>query len=309
MTEKKLYVHGSKFHLDDALCAAMGKIMGYTYERTDDPNICNVAGPEDIVADFGRKYDGVRFFDHHQFDVPVPQDIGLNTRFPFSKVAAAGLLWAAKGADVIRAIDPTVQGSNIQEILDTIDIQIIAPSDHIDTGSGDVPPGICTLSYFVSAFAPDDQDPASFHQRFHQLVDNSITPFLESAIRKVIFKISSREYISAAPIVDGKIIVFEKYVPWVSEVQHTERFNNCLFCVFPSLRGGWSAQCIPIEKSYKTRKSFPETWGGQSGKHFAEMVGERFEPGDNFFCHNACFLIAAPTKEQVISMCNKAINA
>lgn len=304
---KKIYVHGSKFHLDDVLCAAMGKIMGYEYERTDDSNICSHVGPDDLVADVGRKYDGVRFFDHHQLEVPAPQDIGLSLRFPFSKVAAAGMLWAAKGAEVIRAIDPSIKDENIQEIIDTIDLQVIGPSDRVDTGDGDIPSGVCTLSFFVSSMTPDEQDPEAFNQRFKQIVEDSIEPFLRSIIKKLIFKISSRDYIANAPIVDEKIIVFDRYVPWVSEVLHNMRFNSCLYVVFPSLRGGWHAQCIPIEKSYQTRKSFPIKWAGATGQYFANLLGEKYKPGDNFFCHNARFLIAAPTKEQVIAACNLSI--
>ena len=308
--DAKLYVHGSKFHLDDLLCAAMGKILGYTPVRTLDKEICSNASSVDLVCDIGRKYDGVRFFDHHQPDAPYAQQVNLNTRFPFAKVAAAGLLWAAKGKDIIKAIDPRAPQECIQEAIDMIDLSLIAPSDRIDTGGDlDIPPGICTLSGVISMRNPVSQDPKESDKAFFKVLP-FIVETLEDYVKKTLNTIYGRKVVESAPIIDGKIIVLQEYTPWSQTVQMNSKFDGCLYCVYPSNRGGWNGQCIPNREGKGVRKLFPIEWiGCQTDFDCAKAMGfdTRYNPGDNYFCHEGRWLIAVPTKDIAIEACKKAI--
>ena len=308
--EAKIYVHGSKFHLDDMLCAAMGSLLGYTPVRTLDKEICKNASSVDLVCDIGRQYDGVRFFDHHQPDAPYAQQVGLNTRFPFSKVAAAGLLWAAKGKDIIKAVDPRAPQECIQEAIDMIDLSLIAPSDRIDTGGDlDIPPGICTLSGVISMCNPISQDPAVSDQEFESYLP-FVIKVLSSYITKTLNTIYGRKLVESSPIVDGKIIVLEEYTPWSQTVNMTPKFDGCLYCVYPSNRGGWNAQTIPNREGKGVRKLFPLEWiGNQTDKDCAKAMGfeKEYVDGDNYFCHEGRWLIAVPSKDIAIEACRKAI--
>lgn len=306
--EPKLYVHGAKFHLDDLLCSAMGKILGYEIERTLDNDICEKIGPKDIVCDFGKRYDGVKFFDHHQSTAPYSQKVGLNTRFPFAKVAAAGLLWAARGADVIKAVDPRVPKECIQEAIDTIDQMLIAPSDKIDTGGDiDIPNGVCTLSSAISACNPISQNLKDSDAEFFKMLP-FVVNILKAHIEKVLNTIYGKKTIDNAPILDGKIIVLSKYTPWTTTVVSNQKFDNCLFCVYPSNRGGWNAQVIPNINGKGARKFFPIEWiGCQSNAETAKAMGFNYDHGDNFFCHEGRWIISVPTKDMAIEACRKAM--
>ena len=310
--EAKLWIHGGKFHSDDLLCAAMGSILGYEPQRTLEKDICATCGAADLVCDIGRQYDGVRFFDHHQPDAPYAQQVGLNTRFPFSKVAAAGQLWAAKGKDIIKAIDPRVPQECIQEAIDMIDLALIAPSDRIDTGEGiDIPSGVCTFSAVVSMCNPISQDPASVDQEFETLLPFTIH-IVKSYIVKTLNTIYGRKLVENSPIVDGKIIVMDEYTPWSQTVNQTPKFDGCIYCVYPSNRGGWNAQCIPNREGKGVRKLFPLEWiGNQTDMETAKAMGfeKEYVAGDNYFCHEGRWLIAVPTKELAIEACRKAIKA
>ena len=305
--EAKIYIHASKFHLDDMLCAAMGVILGYTPVRTLDKKIIENASSVDLVCDFGRKYDGIRLFDHHQPDAPYAQKVGLNMRFPFAKVAAAGLLWAAKGKDIIKAVDPRVPQECIQEAIDMIDMSLIAPSDRIDTGGDlDIPPGICTLSSVISMCNPIAQDANASDAEFNELLP-FIVKILKSYIVKTLNTIYGRKLVENSPIVDGKIVVLDEYTPWSQAVSQSSKFDNCLFCVYPSNRGGWNAQTIPNKEGKGVRKLFPIEWiGNQTDQETAKAMGFEYEKGDNFFCHEGRWLIAVPTKDHAIEACRKA---
>jgi len=309
--DAKIYIHGSKFHLDDMLCAAMGQILGYTPVRTLDKEICTNASSVDLVCDIGRQYDGVRFFDHHQPDAPYAQQVGLETRFPFAKVAAAGLLWAAKGKDIIKAVDPRAPQECIKEAMDIIDMSLIGPSDKIDTtGDSDLPPGVCTLSGAVSMYNPISQDPKDSDKAFFKLLP-FIVEILKSYIVKTLNTIYGRKMVESAPIVDGKILVLDEYTPWTSAVQNNHKFDGCLYVVYPSNRGGWNGQTIPNPYPQKgVRKLFPIEWiGCQTDKDCATAMGfdTRYNPGDNYFCHEGRWLIAVPSKDIAIEACKKAV--
>ncbi len=304
-----MYVHGSKFHSDDMLCAAMGRILGYEIVRTLDKDIVQKVKPQDFVVDFGRVYDGVRFFDHHQPGAPNAQECGIENRFPFAKVAAAGQFWHKYGKDVIKAIDPKVPEEVIPEIIDAVDTALIAPSDKVDTGDGDLPLGVTSLSTVVTWFNPEDQDLKKFDAAFNVCLENVVLPTLKRCIEKMLVKVYGREFVKAAPIVEGMVIVLDKYAPWQGTVIRTPKFDQCLFCVYPSLRGGWNGQVIPTSPTVNNaRKDFPVEWAGLTDAEFCKAAGIE-QKGQGYFCHVARFLVAAPTKEEVIKLCTKAAYA
>lgn len=308
-----MYVHASKFHSDDCLVAAMGKILGFQVVRTDDRNIVNTIQADDVVCDTGRKYDGVRFFDHHQDGCPTAGDLGILSRnSPTLPMAAAGLFWFSYGTSIVRAIDPTCPMDCAKEIAYNLDRCAIAFSDAIDTGDGFVPFNVFSVPFVISAFNPCDGTPADFDNAFHYVVDNILVPFFRNFVIKTVKTYLSRAIVEASPIVNGNIIVLDKYVPWISTVTHCSKFDGCLYTVYPSLRGGWSAQAIPLrdpeskDNGFQTRKPFPEEWAGKNEMEMASAAGELYSRGDNFFCHKGRFIISAPSKEAAIRMCVKA---
>jgi uncharacterized UPF0160 family protein len=76
------------------------------------------------VLDVSYRYDGVKFFDHHQPDKPLREE-GL----PY---AACGLIWRAFGRDIIASrVD---DDGTIEKIFDYVDENLIIGIDFVDNG-------------------------------------------------------------------------------------------------------------------------------------------------------------------------------
>ena len=76
-----------------------------------------------------------------------------------------------------------------------------------------------------------------------------------------------------------------------------------LFVVYPSQRGGWSAQCVTDHKTKKPKLPFPQSWGGQPQEVIEQKSGI---PGISF-CHASRFLITAKDKETALAACRQVL--
>ena len=97
---------------------------------------------------------------------------------------------------------------------------------------------------------------------------------------------------------DGEIIILDRFAPWQDVLVPT----TAKFVVFPSLRGGWSAQAVPtVLGGHDQKVPFPETWGGAE----KELL-QAYVPGMTF-CHPGRFMIGAETLSAAIQACGIAI--
>ena len=70
-----------------------------------------------------------------------------------------------------------------------------------------------------------------------------------------------------------------------------------MFVVFPSNRGGYNWQCVPVALgSFAQRHPVPQEWRGMSGKELQEVTGVTTAT----FCHPAGFIGGAETREDAI---------
>ena len=97
---------------------------------------------------------------------------------------------------------------------------------------------------------------------------------------------------------DG-IVVLPCYLPWKNGLYKTD----ALFVVYPSQRGGWSAQCVTDHKTKKPKLPFPQSWGGQPQEVIEQKSGI---PGISF-CHASRFLITAKDKETALAACRQVL--
>ena len=74
------------------------------------------------------------------------------------------------------------------------------------------------------------------------------------------------------------------------------------YIVFPSARGGYNAQAVPVESgSFESKIPFPEEWRGR------EKLELLCLQNGVTFCHPSGFLIATDTKEQAIEACRVSL--
>jgi hypothetical protein len=97
---------------------------------------------------------------------------------------------------------------------------------------------------------------------------------------------------------DG-IVVLPCYLPWKNGLYRSE----ALFVVYPSQRGGWSAQCVPDRKTKRSKLPFPQSWAGQPPEVIAQKSGMQ----GITFCHASRFLISTDTRETAIAACRQVL--
>ena len=106
---------------------------------------------------------------------------------------------------------------------------------------------------------------------------------------------------------DG-IMILEQFMPWEEAVltSSNPKAGKINFVVFPSNRGGFSVHTVPRELgSFENRKSLPKEWAGLRDEKLQEISNIKTAK----FCHNACFICTAETKEDAIKMAEIAQRA
>ena len=97
---------------------------------------------------------------------------------------------------------------------------------------------------------------------------------------------------------DG-IVILPCYLPWKNGLYKTD----ALFVIYPSQRGGWSAQCVTDHKTKKPKLPFPQSWAGQP----QEVIEQKSGIEGISFCHASRFLITAKDKETALAACRQVL--
>lgn len=98
---------------------------------------------------------------------------------------------------------------------------------------------------------------------------------------------------------DG-VVILSRFAPWKSVLIP----SPARFVVYPSQRGGYSAQVVPTdEETGAAKQPFPRRPGrDRRPEALADMTGI----AGLRFCHNGRFLIAADTLEEAVRACRLA---
>jgi uncharacterized UPF0160 family protein len=267
---EKGITHGGKFHADDVFSTAVLRMLcpGFTVKRV-------LSVPEDtdgyIVYDTGGGE-----FDHHGAEIKCRPD--------GRRYASFGLIWERYGA--------YLTGS--EEIKNAIDEDFIAPMDESDNGGEkDMVSGI------ISAFNPPWNSDGNTDVAFEEAVDIAVTILTRLIAHEAAAKEADSEVREALDAMENGIVVLKRFAPWTKILVGTD----ALFVIYPSMRGGYNVQGVPISKdSRELRVSFPEKWCGLEDEKLVEASGI----DGLVFCHRSGFLLAADTFEAALSAAEKA---
>lgn len=271
--------HGGKFHADDVFSAALLRII-----RPDVQIRRVLEVPEDfsgLVFDVGRGR-----FDHHQENAEVREN-----GVPY---AAFGLLWRELGKDVLlRGCSPEDAAKEAARF----DERFIQPLDADDnTGCGS------PIADTVGAFNPAWDSNRPTDECFAQAQD-----FAEGILRRKfegIFAVQRAKSLVEAALAEaeGRVVVLPRFAPWKSVLVPSQ----AEFVVYPSRRGGFSAQVVPVTMdSMEAKCDFPAEWVGLENEALQSVCGLRTLR----FCHKGRFLVAAGTKEDAVEACRLALRA
>ena len=267
----KGFTHAGKFHADDVFATALLQLVR--------PDIQITRG-FDVPEDFeGIVYDiGFGMFDHHQ----SPREMRPNG-VPY---AAFGLLW--------RVLGPGLVGERQARLVDENFVQPLDLNDN--TGE---PNSLCDAIGFFNPVWDEDGGADVQDQQFFAAVavaKQILTRQIASA--NAVNRADDKVRAAYAASQNG-IVVLPCYLPWKNGLYKTD----ALFVVYPSQRGGWSAQCVTDHKTKKPKLPFPQSWAGQP----QEIIEQKSGIEGISFCHASRFLITAKDKETALAACRQVL--
>lgn len=270
--------HAGKFHADDVFSAAFLKLCNpkiRVVRVTEVPQ-----GFEGIVFDIGRGK-----FDHHQE--------GAEIRSNGAPYAAFGLLWREFGEAYLT--EKGFPADRAAAAAAAFDVRFIQPLDWNDNTAR---PN--QLADVIGAFNPAWDSDASADGCFAEAAAVA-EKLLAKQFAEMLAEQRGEQLVSAALAQeqDG-VVVLEHYAPWKAVLSP----SDALFVVYPSKRGGFSAQGVPPEPdSAATKCPFPAAWAGKENTELQILSGL----SSLRFCHKGRFLIAAGTREDAVAACLAAV--
>lgn len=164
-----------------------------------------------------------------------------------------------------------------------------------------------SVSAVISSFNPRWDEKTSADEKFLMALQMAETIFdntFASICSTIAAEAAVEEAIETSPEED--VVVFSQFVPWQGTLlsSHNPKAEKMLYVVFPSLRGGWNWQGVPVScLNRDLRKPCPEEWKGQPADELRRMTG--IETVN--FVHPAGFLGSCGTREDAIKMAKLAI--
>jgi uncharacterized UPF0160 family protein len=322
MTEHKtIATHSGSFHADDVFGVGilMGVFPAHSLVRTRNNERIAEA---DFAVDVGGLWDAASGrFDHHQrgfTGARAPREMD-GIEKPGVGYASAGLVWAAHGQAYVQALASgsgyALDAQALAETTQSIDHSLVQYLDIVDTGQGDVAPGIFGLSALIAQLNTNwleekglsqDSKAALQQERFCEAV--AITrKFLDRAIAKKISQLRSMDIVRQAPrLADGKVLhLQEGGMPWTRVV--VEEMPEVLFVIYPDSDGNqYQLKTVPVEAgSFANRKDLPKAWAGLRDQELAAASGV----ADAVFCHTNLFIGGAKSLQGAMRMAELALQA
>jgi len=291
--------HPGIFHADDVSTWAYLRLLGLacplerrvpTAEEIEDPTV--------LVFDIGGLHDPKKLvFDHHQRG-------GAGGRWDSEcPYAAFGLVY--------NWILPTNNW-----IADRFDRRMVQPVDATDCNWGTVEGTrpMLTYSNCISGFNPAPGASAAERAEAFETATAFAMQVLDNEMTAAEAHVAARDTVLNA----GKAVVYkdacrvlmlDKFVPWQGHIFNRPDIEDLLYVAYPSERGGWCLQQIPVEPgSTEGRKPMPEAWAGLTGKALAAVTGLPLaERTDATFCHHNRFICGTDNCIELLIMARIAV--
>lgn len=316
---KTIATHSGSFHADDifGVGVLMGVFPSHTLVRTRHNEKIEAA---DFAVDVGGLWDAATGrFDHHQrsFKGARPARLVEGAETAGVGYASAGLVWSEYGAAYVQALASSngfeLDAQALTEIARSIDTSLVQYLDIVDTGQGDVAPGIFGLSALIAQLNTnwmEEQglDAATKAQlqenRFREAV--AITrKLLDRAIIKKVSQLRSMDIVRQAPrLLDGQVLhLQEGGMPWTRVV--VNEMPEVLFVIYPDSDGDqYQIKTVPVEPgSFVARLDLPKSWAGLRDQELAAVTGVP----DSVFCHMNLFIGGAKSLDGAIRLAELAL--
>ncbi|MBR3353321.1 MYG1 family protein [Candidatus Saccharibacteria bacterium] len=296
--------HTAPHHADEVFATAMLAIL-FPVElyRTRDQAIIDSTNA--IVYDVGGEFNPEKKrYDHHQkgFSEIRPDEI---------TYSSAGLIWREYGVEIVKKLGENkgVDDEMAAEVVSRVDGALVRGIDARDNGQGEKGDSM-SVSSVISTFNAlwdENEDADTCFVKACEIAGM----ILEREVKVAISSACGRKLIAdRIKTAGGAVLVMDKFIGgWLEEVVTSDdpKAANLLYAVFPATSGDWNVQAIPptIEDMMAQRKPFPEGWRGLRDEELVRASGVETA----IFCHTAGFFAVAKTKEDAISLAEKAVNS
>lgn len=319
LDHKTIATHSGSFHADDVF--GVGVLMGvypsHSLVRTRHEPLIAAA---DFAVDVGGTWDIARGrFDHHQrgFDGARPARGADGEATAGVGYASAGLVWSVHGAAYVAALAASLGvplgADDVAETVRSIDGSLVQYLDIVDTGQGNVAPGIFGLSALIAQLNTNWMEEQGLtalakaelqETRFRAAI--AITrQFLDRAIIKKFSQIRSLDIVRRAPrLLDGRVLhLQEGGMPWTHVV--LAEMPEVMFVVYPDSEGEqYQVKTVPVETgSFVARLDLPKAWGGLRTEELAAVTGVP----DSVFCHSNLFIGGARSLSGALRLAELAL--
>lgn len=311
--------HSGSFHADDVFGVGilMGVFPSHSLRRTRNQALIETA---DYVIDVGGTWDAATGrFDHHQrgFNGARPAHQRDGQTVPGVGYASAGLVWAAHGGAYVKAWadahGQSLDAKAVQDIVRSIDHSLVQYLDIVDTGQGDVSPGIFGLSSLIAQLNTHWMDEQGLdattkaqlqETRFREAITITRT-FLDHAISKKVAQIRAMDTVRKAPrLLGGRVLHLEEGgMPWTHVVLH--EMPDVVFVIYPDSDGDqYQVKTVPVEAgSFTARLDLPKRWAGLRDQELAAVTGV----ADSVFCHLNLFIGGARSFDGAVRLAELAL--
>ncbi len=299
--KKIICTHNGSFHADDIFaCAVLGLYFDqqkqpYKIIRSRDESVIESA---DCVVDVGGENDPAKdCFDHHQQG-------GAGARSNGIPYAAFGLVWDKYG----KLLSPT------EEIAAEVDRRLVQPIDAIDNGISISEPtdvGLCDYGIYgiIGAYQNTWKEAGDTKMQLDNFIHlvNVMKGVISREIERTEHRSEMIEKIQQIyDLAENKeIIEIPYHVSIGALIQVLDKYKEVLYIVS---RSNTNWKVLAMRKSpcsFENRKSLPQLWSGKRGEELASITGVQ----DALFCHNACFMAVARSREGAHLLAKKALEA
>lgn len=287
--------HSGTFHADEVFATVLLSLI------LDNINILRINEiDESKIYKKAIIYDvGLGELDHHQAGGNGKRNNGIS-------YAACGLIWKKYGISILENIG--ISSDNIDYLFNKIDKNLI---QFIDANDNGITPSIKTdykyisLASIIASFNPNWDEDVDADIRFMDAINLAkivVRNEFESEISKLKAKSKVENAINCS---ENDIMILDEFMPWKEFIleSNLNKAKDILYVVFPSNRGGYNVYAVPKEEgSFENRKSFPKEWAGLRDENLQKVTGVKTAR----FCHNACFICTAETKEDAMKLASLA---
>ncbi|ABN65680.1 predicted protein [Scheffersomyces stipitis CBS 6054] len=317
----RICTHSGSFHADESLAVYMLRLL----PKFADAELIRSRNPKDweesdIVVDVSGKYDGVKFFDHHQREFNSTFSEKYNT-----KLSSAGLVYKHFGKEIIQQVleyTPEKDSKNIDLLYEKVYKEFIESLDANDNGINNYSTEIeatkkfsdknITLPSLVSKLNPkwnESCTDADFDRQFlksSELMGMAFISVLEGYGKGWLpAKSIVEESFDARFDVDksGEILVLNQFCPWKEHLYSIEKENNAegqiKFVLFQDSSDKWRVSTVSVtSSSFEFRLGLPEELRGLRDDELSQKSGV----DGCIFIHAAGFIGGAQTKEAVLQL-------